>query len=851
MFAYIQNHTQLTESMLNEYRNSMIFLGDQKQIFVPVINSYVGLGTDAYTYILNKLNDGKDNLQRLYDNINNNNVTSIYAQYSPKDFNDNNVNSGQTVITGPINNNVTIDHSLSTRTADINQKLQAKRNVVIRGLHDNDIIFSHYGTVNPKSGINVTIQHQGGNYLSGTDADGHSFSYYDPEHDVILIDDTRTWTYIAEQSSYMIDFASKFATQQANRVYHDLLGDSEVYIEKEFNEVFIQGDGGTIEAIDTVYVKLANGNYAETRIQNGKIQAYNGTSWIDIYNLSTNTIIDTTPNSQFAGIGGTESVPDPSNPSNSVKVPVWYQKDSAVTSTYNMNLVDGINSIKEVAYILDKITDGTDGGYDTGIQLAYSIAKNHDDIQDLKAWQANIGSSAVRSFESESNNTLITVDSYSKDFYDHDNPATGQVKLEVDLVLAQTYTLTMNNQNVSYVAYLNHADHTLANYANYYKKVEDETSSSNYYKISDVLNSNSDIHKKLVEYYGDLSNPNAKFNIYTLQSGEYNANGQTNITYSGLNNANINSNNYIYWPYKRIFDNSVTTGQLVKNGLTTVEWVTTYVGWAAYDIINRVSNVNQATQEAIQNAINALDYTDTPQDGYYVKKVDEVDGVISVTREKLPLDKILSDHVFTSGNIYIPVSLAQAQDFWDNNISGANIAKLIIINNQGQYIASTSNTPRPTTDSDIYRIKVDNISNFNAITSSVPVSDLITNTGKLTYFYKVASGNVEQYIPLDVQTAYTSNTPNDIFTVTSGVGKTVANKVFYLNSSTSQQFNKYISAFTHQNADGSTTTSVTAYISYLAASSSTRTGLADAWDVRRTIESMFTWVDIKSNKVIK
>ena len=32
--------------------------------------------------------------------------------------------------------------------------------------------------------------------------------------------------------------------------------------------------------------------------------------------------------------------------------------------------------------------------------------------------------------------------------------------------------------------------------------------------------------------------------------------------------------------------------------------------------------------------------------------------------------------------------------------------------------------------------------------------------------------------------------------------------------------------------------------------SSTNTGLADAWDVRRTIESMFTWVNIKTNTII-
>lgn len=42
------------------------------------------------------------------------------------------------------------------------------------------------------------------------------------------------------------------------------------------------------------------------------------------------------------------------------------------------------------------------------------------------------------------------------------------------------------------------------------------------------------------------------------------------------------------------------------------------------------------TKSTVTNAIDALDFTDTAQDGYYVSKVSQTDGVIAVERKKLP-----------------------------------------------------------------------------------------------------------------------------------------------------------------------------------------------------------------------
>lgn len=56
------------------------------------------------------------------------------------------------------------------------------------------------------------------------------------------------------------------------------------------------------------------------------------------------------------------------------------------SSSHNINISDGINTLKEVAYVLDIITNGNLDPNDpesSGIEMAYSIAKNHVDILKL------------------------------------------------------------------------------------------------------------------------------------------------------------------------------------------------------------------------------------------------------------------------------------------------------------------------------------------------------------------------------------------------------------------------------------------------------------------------------------
>ena len=75
MFAYIDNHGELTQSMVNQYNDSLIFLGDEKQIFVPLINAYVGIGTTAYENLLSRIGESNNNLDEYNKYIHNDTVT--------------------------------------------------------------------------------------------------------------------------------------------------------------------------------------------------------------------------------------------------------------------------------------------------------------------------------------------------------------------------------------------------------------------------------------------------------------------------------------------------------------------------------------------------------------------------------------------------------------------------------------------------------------------------------------------------------------------------------------------------------------------------------------------------------
>lgn len=72
----------------------------------------------------------------------------------------------------------------------------------------------------------------------------------------------------------------------------------------------------------------------------------------------------------------------------------------------------------------------------------------------------------------------------------------------------------------------------------------------------------------------------------------------------------------------------------------------TYTLKSLKDDITAMSAAGGSIATAINNAINALDVTDTAKDGQYVSSVSETDGIVKVTRAKLPTYSVRENSAF-------------------------------------------------------------------------------------------------------------------------------------------------------------------------------------------------------------
>ena len=839
MFAYIDNHNELTQSMVNQYNESLIFLGDEKQIFVPLINAYVGLGMSTYQDLLNRIDQSNDNLAEYNKYIHNDTVTSIYVQFSPEEIEAIRTHNGNTPGGSITLRNETIDERSRSETV-----FKANKNVVLKGFNDYELNngqdeLGNAIDTSDTSGITVSIKHNydldhpsyTGKYTIG--GVQYSYTYYSA-YDVITIDDTKTWSYIKASNTYLSNFAMRFATDQADQVYKNILGINDpVYIEKDFEEAFnYNNTTNELTEFTGVYIKLKDGTYGQVEVVSQK-----GVGYAILYNgkvIYTN-LVNTTPTDDNTKItlNSTDytlysvnelktSVLSNEGKSgydtaNTKIIPVWYHQDTSPTASSYINIADGIQTLKEVAYILEIITDGADD--DKSINLTYTIAYNYVDIQKLKEWQNNIGNTTVSSFKSESKNDLLTVNYYSTNLWDGDRDAdgasVGKVKLDLDLRLAQTYVLN----GITYAAYLeNHS--VPAGYGTYWTYTGDPSDVNNYRHIS----------TNVIQLYQQFNGLNASIPLYTPVRENGNGNIISYEIFDTIAPNNIgnytNSNYYVFIPYKEErYD--------FTKGLTDVKWVTTYVSYVNTYLNNRINNLNVSSQ--IETIINELDATYTKLPGHFVTHVTEEDGIISVYQEKLPLDIILKDDVYYTNDIYVHVS----NDILKNNSN--NVYKF----ENGNYIPVVQDTVAGLPDTGIsenYYLKT-SLASMTPVPKRTTVGAMILNGANVTYFWKNVTNGYTSYLPLDIQTAYTTGT---LFTDDKVKDD---NKIYYWAGTTGQV--KYFDVSTIQRENGSTATLFTSYITYLAASSSTNSGLADSWDVRRTIESMFQWVNIKTNKIIE
>ena len=885
IFTYISTKEALNgldAEVLEKYQNSLIFIGDQKQIYQPLTNTYVGIGVDAFNELQRQITQSGNNLTAFNTYIHNDVVTTIYGQYNTNDlhqFAEDAINESKA---REFLKNNTLGNSVNLTNYSYLSK--TNRNVLIKGIYDynykqpysstyydiniaNDVVqyqkpAASYGT----SGINVNVVHTGAWKRSNPTVENpYGFSYWEGQ-DILTIDDRLTWSYITQNTNYLKDYARHIAAEEANRIYHNLLGEDVEYVSKNLDNIlYYNPEDNTIDLNDMYIKVIDNSNPLGYKFEKVDVNYLDsaGTGGADRYSISVTRGTTTTQIAIFEPSTGAIDIVNPSIiattlglypndgyiessiVSGEVTEIIWYVEDPSMTSPYNYNLADGIQTIKEVAYILDAITDGDDAG----ISIAYSIKQNHEDIEGLKNWKNEITNPAtsdfVTSFISTGNlNNFIVLNSFSTSRIDETK---GDIHLDGDILLSYTYML----DGVKYAAYTSGQipGDSFIRYINYYN-IDD----SSHYKILNDSNATtqatlrSTLKNKLIAAGID---PSASISLYTWDSGL----GKFVESTSSIVINNLTSSTsaikvgtldaYIFFPY---IEQTVSLNENgILDGITTVEWVTTYVGHGLSDLANKLNQGNTGAQQYTDQKIAALAYNDTEVSGEYVSEIDETNGIISVKRTKLPKDIIYTDQYISNQDDFTKVPYDEAHTL---KIGGTEV---YYINSNGQYQGVGTSTMSSTGVQ--YYIKSELPSSKFVLASTL--SSAPTNINDLiglnyNFFTKVIEGAKVSYIAVDLQKEITRITDEANLASTTPDYTLVTNPLYYIDfESDSYRFTKYIDSKSVLMPDGHTDISVSAYITYLSTSSYNNSGLADAYDVRNTIERMFTWVDLLTDTDFK
>lgn len=320
---------------------------------------------------------------------------------------------------------------------------------------------------------------------------------------VISIDDKQTWSYITTRTSYAMDFAKEYTNSEVNRIYAEILGLQQgQVIPVSYNHIWevaaneaalnnVEGDSYVAVALPTDKIYLQ-----KVEITNNDGLAYNtdnkNNKTISVDGLGTVNSIDTLihdwatisaakgnyyvmgldermgeekafiTDNRFHEDGDINNEAVGTNPGYKTLYNLKYvykvvfdiadvkanEKYVLVNQTYqsvadNVNLADGINTLKEVAHVLDLITNGSmdpNNPENTGIELAYSIAQNHVDIVELdkRLDKLEAGENAVRSLQEIVNGPHLDLHLASE--VDNDGKYYQDVTISATLNMAYNYS---------------------------------------------------------------------------------------------------------------------------------------------------------------------------------------------------------------------------------------------------------------------------------------------------------------------------------------------------------------------------------------------------------------------------
>ena len=193
--------------------------------------------------------------------------------------------------------------------------------------------------------------------------------------------------------------------------------------------------------------------------------------------------------------------------------------------------------------------------------------------------------------------------------------------------------------------------------------------------------------------------------------------------------------------------------------MTTVDWVTTYVGWGLSDALSQMNVGTEDVKTYFMTYINdnfTITYTDQPKQ--FVSFVSQNNGKIDVHYKTLPLDQILASEEVFGNDFFMEITTDEVEALTNNGLngfagvytkSGNNYIEATSIQDGVQYyIVATANRFTP--------IDVSSITDSNNASELTALSyALIENGGNYTYFQKINTNTLDgnatyQYSPVDI-----------------------------------------------------------------------------------------------------
>lgn len=88
LFAYISNGKNINDRIRDKFKKSLIFIGDEGQIYNPLTNTYVGIGQTAYTHTISYIEDAQEKIKALQKMLASSMVSAIYANWYKDEWDD-------------------------------------------------------------------------------------------------------------------------------------------------------------------------------------------------------------------------------------------------------------------------------------------------------------------------------------------------------------------------------------------------------------------------------------------------------------------------------------------------------------------------------------------------------------------------------------------------------------------------------------------------------------------------------------------------------------------------------------------------------------------------------------------